>query len=216
MELPEKTFLSVSELAERWKTDTSHVLEYVVTGSLIPSVFVDEIECKAVDSETDTPGTLVSGEIQFTAPHCILTGEQFTLHGGIFMGDHSTLLDSELEAGETVLFMEPKEFCVQDIRVRRAPSILMYEAEFSTPPPNTEDEGQLQRTQRTLAALALGLAEKFPAYRKGEGPNYSQLANLATDHLRDPQSDRTPHGFSATTVRQTIAEALKACPDLKE
>lgn len=75
---------------------------------------------------------------------------------------------------------------------------------------------ELRRTQRTLAALAVGLAGKFPTYRNGNKPNASQLAKLATEHLRDSQSDRTPHGFSETTARLTIAEALKACPELAE
>lgn len=81
---------------------------------------------------------------------------------------------------------------------------------------NTE-VSELHRTQRTLAAIATGLASKYPAYRKNGGkPNASQLAKLATEHLRDAASDRTPHGFSETTARLTIAEALKACPDLTE
>lgn len=75
---------------------------------------------------------------------------------------------------------------------------------------------ELRRTQRTLAALAAGLASKYPAYKNGKKPNASQLAKLATEHLRDVTSDRTPHGFSETTARLAIAEALKACPDLTE
>ena len=73
---------------------------------------------------------------------------------------------------------------------------------------------ELTRIQRTLAALAHGLARKYPAYKHGNKPNVSQLAKLATEHLRDATSDRTPHGFSETTARQTIAEGLKVCPDL--
>jgi len=73
---------------------------------------------------------------------------------------------------------------------------------------------ELRRAQRTLAALATGLARKYPTYKNGNKPNASQLAKLATEHLRDATSDRTPHGFSETSARQTITEALKACPDL--
>jgi hypothetical protein len=80
---------------------------------------------------------------------------------------------------------------------------------------NTEAT-ELRRTQRTLAALAIGLAEKHPGYKHGSKPNALQLAKLATEHLRDGESDRTPHGFSETTARQTITEALKACPELSE
>tara|TARA_R110000823_G_scaffold72318_9_gene166382 strand:- start:579 stop:1667 length:1089 start_codon:yes stop_codon:yes gene_type:complete len=77
------------------------------------------------------------------------------------------------------------------------------------------DQTELHRTQRTLAALALGLAAKPGTYNKAGKPNVSQLAKLATEHLRDGQNDRTPHGFSESTVRQTITDALNACPELK-
>lgn len=89
-------------------------------------------------------------------------------------------------------------------------------AAASDQPENESEATQLRRTQRTLAALATGLARKHVAYKNGNKPNASQLAKLATEHLRDATSDRTPHGFSETTARLTIAEALKACPDLTE
>lgn len=97
--------------------------------------------------------------------------------------------------------------------------------EFQNPGPVTNEtqniervniEAELKRAQRTLAALALGLAKNYPSYKIGEKPNASQLARLATDHLRDAQNDRTPHGFSETTARQTISAALRACPELSE
>jgi hypothetical protein len=78
-----------------------------------------------------------------------------------------------------------------------------------------DNESEIKRLQRTVAALALGLAAKPGAYNKAGKTNVSQLAKLATEHLRDGQNDRTPHGFSETTVRNTIAAALKACPELK-
>lgn len=86
--------------------------------------------------------------------------------------------------------------------------------EPETGPTADETDIELRRTLRTLAALAVGLASKYPAYKHGNKPNASQLAKLATEHLRDATSDRTPHGFSETTARQTIAEALRACPEL--
>jgi hypothetical protein len=76
-------------------------------------------------------------------------------------------------------------------------------------------ESNVKRLQRTVAALALGLAAKPGTYSKAGKPNVSQLAKLATEHLRDGQSDRTPPGFSDTTVRNTITAALEACPELK-
>jgi hypothetical protein len=79
-----------------------------------------------------------------------------------------------------------------------------------------DNETELNRLQRTVAALALGLMKKHGnTYNRNGEPNASQLAKVATDHLRGATSDRTPHGFSDTTVRQTITAALKACPELK-
>jgi hypothetical protein len=82
-------------------------------------------------------------------------------------------------------------------------------------PAAAPDESEIKRLQRTIAALTLGLMKKHGTYNRNGEPNASQLAKLATEHLRDADSDRTPHGFSETTVRQTIAAALKACPELK-
>ena len=79
-----------------------------------------------------------------------------------------------------------------------------------------DSEQEIKRLQRTVAALALGLMKKHGTYNCNGEPNALQLAKLATEHLRDPASDRTPHGFSETTVRQTITAALRACPELKE
>lgn len=98
-----------------------------------------------------------------------------------------------------------------------APTVTADEDSKECPPAITtlDDETELKRLQRTVAALALGLAAKPGTYNKAGKPNVSQLAKLATEHLRDGQSDRTPHGFSETTVRNTITAALKACPELK-
>jgi hypothetical protein len=72
---------------------------------------------------------------------------------------------------------------------------------------------ELRRTQRTLAALAIGLAGKHGTYNNNNKPNVKALAETATGHLRDA-SGRTPHGFSDRTARDAITAALKACPDL--
>ncbi|PSF12359.1 hypothetical protein C7H09_03890 [Marinobacter fuscus] len=85
-------------------------------------------------------------------------------------------------------------------------------------PPQTGAEGitetaELRRTQRTLAALAIGLADKHGTYSHGNKPNIKALAEIATGHLRDANG-RTPHGFSDRTARDAITAALKACPDL--
>jgi hypothetical protein len=82
-------------------------------------------------------------------------------------------------------------------------------------PAAAPDESEIKRLQRTVAALTLGLMKKHSTYNRNGEPNASQLAKLATEHLRDATSDRTPHGFSETTVRNTITAALNACPELK-
>ncbi|MFV8570032.1 hypothetical protein ACNQ6O_02370 [Marinobacter sp. SBS5] len=84
------------------------------------------------------------------------------------------------------------------------------------PPDDRANDKDIIRTQRALAALAIGLSKKQPAYRTGDKPNALRLAKLATDHLRDSESDRTPFGFSETLMRETISAALKACPELKD
>jgi hypothetical protein len=96
-------------------------------------------------------------------------------------------------------------------------SLLSNEADTdqNAPPAATDDDSEIKRLQRTVAALALGLAAKPGTYNKAGKPNVSQLAKLATEHLRDATSDRTPPGFGDSTVRNTITAALNACPELK-
>lgn len=107
----------------------------------------------------------------------------------------------------------------QDELQRFAATLNELESEVTTAdsqPAGTNNDTELRSNQRALAALALGLTAKFHTYRKAGKPNASQLAKLATEHLRDEQNDRAPHGFSETSVRQTITDALKACPELKK
>jgi len=79
-----------------------------------------------------------------------------------------------------------------------------------------DDETEIKRLQRTVAALALGLADKYPVYRYGEKPNISKLVSLAIDHLRSEQGDQVPNGFGKSTMENTIKAALESCPELKE
>jgi len=84
------------------------------------------------------------------------------------------------------------------------------------PPATSANDSEIKRLQRTVAALALGLAAKGGTYGKAGKPNVSQLERLATEHLRDGQDDRAPPGFGPSTVRKAITDALNACPELKE
>jgi hypothetical protein len=119
-----------------------------------------------------------------------LSGAEFI----VFKSDIDTLLSTQVAPHETKTFGSDQ----------------------NTATTNSNDETEIKRLQRTVAALALGLMKKHGnTYNRNGEPNASQLAKVATDHLRGATSDRTPHGFSDTTVRQTITAALKACPELK-
>ncbi|MDO3721784.1 hypothetical protein QVZ43_08595 [Marinobacter sp. chi1] len=131
---------------------------------------------------------------------------------------------------------EPKDYVLPQQRLPRDSSIVVSQPHLrqlidsltdnnlslsSTQPINQDlsqagAEPELRRTQRALAALAIGLAERHPTYRHGTKPNALQLARIATEHLRDETSDRTPHGFSETIVRQAISDSLKACPEFQK
>jgi hypothetical protein len=76
-----------------------------------------------------------------------------------------------------------------------------------------EKSNQLVSLQRTLAALAKGLMKKYPAYRNGDKPNCFQIAELATQHLKN-ENDRPPYGLGVTTVRKLIKEAIDSNPKL--
>ena len=95
-------------------------------------------------------------------------------------------------------------------------SIAQQDVSLSLVATASDAERELKRLQRTVAALALGLAVNHNTYGRVGKPNVLQLAKVATEHLRDGQNDRTPHGFSESTVRQTITAALNACPELKD
>lgn len=74
---------------------------------------------------------------------------------------------------------------------------------------------RLRTTQRILAALTVGLANRHNTYRRGAKPNIKALADVATDHLRD-SNGRAQHGFSERTARDAISNALKSSPDLAD
>lgn len=131
MPLPEKLFFSIANLAERWNVAQHEVMDHVVTGSLQPSVFVDDIECvRYVDGE---PSDLlrISGEVQFIPSMTMLSQKTFWLSGGSYHGNHVwlDLTEPKFELPAPVLFMEAVEISVDDIRVRYAPYVKLYEKE---------------------------------------------------------------------------------------
>lgn len=149
---------------------------------------------------------------------------------GLFSIEDDFLIDGELMRAEEIDDIHMLGSVVRKVQQFPSGSFLVIRTEnlqkfvsqiidssakdHSGPAANSNHDSELKRAQRTLAALAIGLAKKTPAYKNGDKPNASQLAKLATEHLRDATSDRTPFGFSETTARQTITEALKACPEL--
>lgn len=113
-------------------------------------------------------------------------------------------LPSDAMVGLTVESLNSLLGDEQTVRRTKAPNI------------SKEEETHLSRAQRTLAALALALMKKNQLYQKGDKPNYSQIANLATEHLRDPVNDRGPYGLGTTTVKNAIKDALASYPELNE
>jgi len=79
--------------------------------------------------------------------------------------------------------------------------------------PNHE-ASDLRRAQRAITALAIGLAEKYPAYQHGKRPNVKQLAALASGHFLD-ENGKAPTGWSDATFKKVIEAAL-ASTDLPE
>lgn len=85
-----------------------------------------------------------------------------------------------------------------------------------TLPAATDDDSEVARLQRTVAALALGLMREYPKYRHGDKPNISKLTDLAIDHLRSEDRDQPLYGFGKSTINDTIKVALKRYQELSE
>jgi hypothetical protein len=216
-----RAYLSIDDLAERWGKNRKLIIEEIVFGGLNPSFFADDIECyQHGKSINDT--VFLSGEFSFNPPHRMIAHEDFTIEAAQYLGDRVTGGDSQSLSSKNnvLLFVEPVNLTISEIMIPTHPIIQAYDRLFEIEglepaQPANQTSTEIKRLQRTVAALALGLAAKPGTYNKAGKPNVSQLAKLATEHLRDATSDRTPHGFSETTVRQTIAAALKACPELR-
>jgi hypothetical protein len=217
-----RVYLSIDELAERWGKNRKFIIEEIVCGGLNPSFFADDLECYQRGAPlSDT--VFLSGEFSFNPPHRIMTHENLVIEAARYLGDRVTggVGKSLSSKNEILIFVEPVNLNISEIMIPTHPLVRAYdkffelkESELAQSEAPT-DETEIKRLQRTVAALALGLAAKPGTYNKAGKPNVSQLAKLATEHLRDGQNDRTPHGFSESTVRQTITAALNACPELK-
>ncbi|MEQ5837457.1 hypothetical protein [Marinobacter sp. NFXS9] len=221
MVLPEQQYFTLAELIERWSTTERRVLELILNRELDAVALVSTVATSTRQSENGN-----TSEITTTHQLEVRTWFDPELLFCLFK-DGIGMLSEYVEDGEWIRFASPVTITKGELLVTRE-ELQRFERAHSANqeqhPTNAESEdattaptdSELKRTQRTLAALVLGLAEKYPGYRAGEKPNASQIARLATEHLRDADSDRTPHGFSETTVRQTIAAAIKACPELSE
>jgi hypothetical protein len=84
---------------------------------------------------------------------------------------------------------------------------LLTEGEPETTPGESTEATELRRTQRTITALAIGLAKKYPSYRHGEKPNVSQLAVLAAEPFLD-ENAKSPTGWTSATFKKAIEAAL--------
>lgn len=215
MKLPSQEYFTVAELADRWNTKEKHILDLLLNNKLWAVALVSGI---ATATWSDANG---AHEDKPTKPQQFQVRTWFDpdLMFSIFK-DGSGQLTWYVEGGKYYTFDPPISIRKDELLITRE-ELERFESEhFSgstdSLAPSLAEESELRRTQRTLAALAIGLADKYPAYRSGEKPNAKQLARLATEHLRDATSDRTPHGFSETIVRQSITAALKACPELTE
>lgn len=217
MPLPEQQYFTLSELSERWDISERRILELILNSELRAVALVSGM---AETAWADEKGNFGSSRQPAMAE--VRTWFDLDLLFSLYTQGEG-LLSRFLEDGREYTLTPPQKVTADDLLVTRS-ELLEFESTHSMGPDSEQPEdtvqsqtdSELSRCRRTLAALAIGLADKYPTYKNGKKPNASQLAKLATDHLRDETSDRTPHGFSETTARLTIAEALKACPELAE
>jgi len=217
MRLPEQEYFTLGELAERWSTTERRLLELILNSELWAVALVSGVASASWADENGPHTDDSNRPRQFD----VRTWHDPDLIFSLFK-DGEGLLTIYYEDGKEYVFNPPMKITKGDLVVTRK-ELLRFEEQqadgpevLEAPPEINAGDSELKRTQRALAALVLGLADKYPVYRSGEKPNAKQLARLATEHLRDATSDRTPHGFSETTVRQAISAALKACPDLTD
>jgi hypothetical protein len=86
---------------------------------------------------------------------------------------------------------------------------------FQTAPSDSDRplrESERQRLYRTIYTLAGLVAERSEKFRKASGLNVDQLAEKCSEFHTDPDG-RPPRGYSKSTFRAAIDEAIKACKE---
>lgn len=156
MKLPNRLYYSIPELAERWKCEVSAVLECLVCGSLMPSVFLEdtpgwvisEKEEINADSVNEPPGML-SGELWFSPSKALLKGRQ-AISGGLFFSDYS-----DIPARSRVILQSPVEASIETMSIRAHPFVQLYEETFSVP----------ENTKSSLVNMAAATTERNTLYK---------------------------------------------------
>lgn len=208
MKLPEKKFLSVNEIAERWKVDRSTVLEMMVMGELMPSLFIDNVHCFIGKDMDGSNARAMSGEIYFTPPHSVLTRDSFELNVAIFVCNYvappgsyedafGSIDDAEDDA-PIIAFADPQEFSVYDIRVRRHAFVEATERRYSEAQATAGTEEIDPRERATFLRLIRFLCELQDIDISKHNTAYEVLAAMAATK-----------GLTMPGSKNTIADKLK-------
>lgn len=109
-----------------------------------------------------------------------------------------------LEDEETINF--------DSLRVVRSEIEALSDKVAQQHPPH--DETEIRRLQRALGALVLGLAkaESTSKWKSGDSPNVSTIVATAMEGVM-AEHGSVPHGYSKTTLTNTIKTALQAIKD---
>jgi hypothetical protein len=178
------------------------ILKHPKENDLLVGLFSDE-EWSSLNSEFDEIDTTENPEVET----------------GLFLIGFSVRKVQQFPAGSFLVIRTEnlQKFVSQIIE---NPQVDNQEATVNSnqdaPPIAADTESEIKRLQRAVAGLALGLMNKYPAYRNGDKPNISKLTDLATDHLRSEHDDRPKRGFGKSTINDTLKAALESYRDLNE
>lgn len=213
MELPERIYYSIPELADRWKCGISDVLEHIVCGSLAPSIFVDDAPGWVIPKGAKTsveavkePCTLLTGEVWFSPTRPLLKGSQ-RVHGGIFFSEFAGI-----PAQSHVIFENSIEASVENISIRAKPFVELHEKnllKMSGPQAKVVNNAGATTERNTLYRMILGMA----IAKYGYDPESRR--NAATgENAGSISADLEKVGFSidADTIREHLKAAYAAVP----